>query len=101
MFESLSVEDLYDNFDDFFVIDVRENEEYESEHIDGTMAAPLSKPLGSINNNGKKIVFMCRSGKRSLMAAQKYLFKNSSDTVYNLTGGILAWGEHGYPVIEQ
>lgn len=100
MVESLSVEALHDNFDDFFVIDVREDEEYASEHIDGTMTAPLSEPLRSFQSEGKTIVFMCRSGKRSLMAAQKYLFKNPSDTVYNLTGGILAWGEQGYPVVE-
>ena len=101
MVENLSVETLHGNFDDYCVIDVREDEEYESVHIAGTVLAPLSEPLGAIQNDGKKIVFMCRSGKRSLMAAQKYLFKNPSDTVYNLTGGILAWIENGYPVAEK
>ena len=60
MVESLSVETLHDNFDDYFVIDVREDEEYASEHIEDTVLAPLSEPLGAIQNNGKKIVFMCR-----------------------------------------
>lgn len=101
MIEILSVDSLYKNFGDFFVIDVREDGEYKSEHIDGTMAAPLSEPLYAVQNGGKKIVFMCRSGKRSLMAAQKYLFDNPFDTVYNLTGGILAWQEQGYPVVEK
>lgn len=101
MVDSLSVETLHENFDDYFIIDVRENEEYALEHIQGAMLSPLSEPLRSFKNNGKKIVFMCRSGKRSLMAAQKYVHHNSFDTVYNLTGGILAWGAQGYPVVEK
>ncbi len=101
MVESLSVETLHDNFDDYFVIDVREDEEYASEHIEDTVLAPLSEPLGAIQNNGKKIVFMCRSGKRSLIAGQRYRLENPSDTVYNLMGGILAWGQQDYSVVKK
>ena len=40
MVENLSVETLHGNFDNFFVIDVREDEEYKSVHIAGTVLAP-------------------------------------------------------------
>ncbi len=99
MIESLFVNTLNENFDGFFVIDVREEDEYALAHIKGAMLAPLSQPLPAIQNHGKELVFMCRSGKRSLMAAQHYQFNNPSQTVYNLVGGILAWQQNGYPVV--
>ncbi|HCU06835.1 MAG TPA: rhodanese-like domain-containing protein [Holosporales bacterium] len=99
MIESLFVNTLNENFDSFFVIDVREEEEYNIAHIKDAMLAPLSEPLPAVQNNGKAVVFMCRSGKRSLIAAEHYQVNNQSETVYNLVGGILAWQQHGYPVI--
>lgn len=99
MINNLLADTLNDDFDSFFVIDVREEEEHSIAHIKGAMLAPLSLPLPDIQNNGKALVFMCRSGKRSLMAAQRYQLQNPSEMVYNLVGGILAWQQCGYPVI--
>jgi rhodanese-related sulfurtransferase len=99
MIENLFVHTLNEDFDNFFVIDVREEDEYKIAHIKGALFAPLSEPFPVMKNQGKVVVFMCRSGKRSLMAAQRYEFKNPSETVYNLVGGILAWQQHGYPVV--
>ena len=48
--------------------------------------------------NDETVILYCRSGARSaqgvgFMAAQGY------DKVYNLTGGIMAWQQNGWPLV--
>jgi homoserine dehydrogenase len=80
--------------DDFQLIDVRESSEYEFTNINGELI-----PLGQIENNiskikrDKKVVFQCRSGKRSADAVKLLQKKYGFDNLYNLEGGILAWAD--------
>jgi rhodanese-related sulfurtransferase len=78
------------------LVDVRETSEYEFEHVSGALLHPLSfldtDTFPVITE--KKVVLMCRSGKRSLAAA-KQLTKAGYPAVLNLTGGLKAWGEAG------
>jgi len=74
------------------VIDVREPSEYKSGHI----AQAVNIPLGQIGQQVSKlkqdgeIVFVCRSGARSMMAAKKA--KSAGYTnVLNMTGGMSRW----------
>lgn len=85
---------------DVLVIDVREPDEYAEAHIVGTVHMPLSTvALDSIPKaNGKKLVFHCRSGKRSAYACEQLLQTQPALEVYNLEGGILEWITLGYPV---
>ncbi|QNL22921.1 rhodanese-like domain-containing protein [Hyphobacterium sp. CCMP332] len=72
------------------IIDVREDWEYEENHI-----APYNIPLYSIPKRlnefkqwkNKKIIVHCNSGKRSVQA-QKFLRSQGIVNVYNLTGGL-------------
>ena len=50
-------------------------------------------------NKDTHIILACRSGGRSMSAAQ-YLEKNGYKNLYNLSGGIMGWSEEDLPVKE-
>ena len=94
--KEISVQELkekMDNHEDFQLIDVREDFEYETSNIGGTLI-----PLGGILieadrvEKDKPVVVMCRSGKRSAAAIMQ-LEQQGYTNLYNLRGGILAWAE--------
>jgi adenylyltransferase/sulfurtransferase len=80
-----------DNKEDFKLIDVREEHEYEICNIGGELIPMATVPerLSEIPKD-KTVVVHCRSGARS---ANVCLFLESQgyNNVYNLKGGILAW----------
>ena len=60
---------------DTMVVDVREDYEHAEERIDGAVPRPLSSfDADAIRRDAgsKRVVFHCRSGKRSLDAAERY-----------------------------
>ena len=81
-----------DNKEDFQLIDVREEFEYEKANIHGELI-----PLGSILlesdkiERDKPVIIHCRSGKRSAAAIMQLEQKHNYPNLYNLKGGILAW----------
>ncbi|HEY9535430.1 MAG TPA: rhodanese-like domain-containing protein [Mucilaginibacter sp.] len=85
------LKDKMDNGEDFQLVDVREDFEYETSNIGGLLI-----PLGGILVEANKIskdkpaVVMCRSGKRSA-AAIAQLEQLGYTNLSNLQGGILAW----------
>lgn len=86
---------------DTILVDVREDFEHASERIDGAVHHALSKfdaDALRAAHPGKRIVFHCRSGKRSADAASR--FANGSDHVFHLQGGIEGWKAAGEPVIK-
>jgi len=80
------------------LIDVREPQEYDICHIDGSKLIPLGEIEARKNelNANEKIVLHCHHGGRSMQALQVLQaagFKN----LQNLTGGIDAWAEKIQP----
>ncbi len=86
--------------DEAVVVDVREPAEHAAEKIHGATLLPL----GTVNktalpeSGGKKLVIHCRSGKRSMNACEKLLAEDPNLEIYNLEGGISAWGAAGHSV---
>ncbi len=85
---------MLDNKEDFQLIDVREEHEFEICNLKGELI-----PMGEIPDNVQKIskdkpvIIHCRSGARSGNVIQ-YLESNFGYTnLYNLQGGILAWAD--------
>lgn len=76
--------------DSFFLLDVREPDEYAEDHLQGHLIplGQLNERMGEIPDEGTIIVH-CRSGQRSARAVQQLLEAGFKD-VFNLTGGILA-----------
>lgn len=80
---------------DWLFIDVREQEEWDEGHIEGAQLIPLSTLMeGHVPDlpKDKTILLYCRSGKRSLTAAQILNMHGYSDML-NLVGGYLEWSE--------
>lgn len=101
--KEISVQELKekkDNGEDFQLIDVREDFEYEMSNLGGELI-----PLGGIMieankiDKNKPVIIMCRSGKRSAAAIMQ-LEQQGFTNLYNLQGGILAWAEEIDPSIE-
>ncbi len=82
------------------LIDVREPIENAEEKIKGSVLMPLSSFDATkvlVLKGNKKLVLHCRSGKRSMKAAEQ-LIENGCLEVYSLKGGIEAWKANGYEV---
>jgi rhodanese-related sulfurtransferase len=78
------------------LIDVREKNEYDQDKIEGSYLVALSSfESQKVPQTDKKIVFHCRSGKRSLDAATRF-FQETKKECYNLEGGIIAWKNEGF-----
>ena len=76
---------------DVEVVDVRRDYEYEAGHIPGARHIELNALTASAESIGKDkpVVFYCRSGNRSGMAAEA--FGQAGYDAHNLEGGIIAW----------
>lgn len=55
--------------------------------------------LKAASKAGQAIVLVCRSGNRSRTAAQFLTQQAGFKTVYNATGGMIAWSREGRPVV--
>lgn len=76
---------------DVEVIDVRRDYEFEAGHIPGARHVELNDLTASAESlpRDRPVVFYCRSGNRSGMAAEA--FGQAGFDAHNLTGGIVAW----------
>lgn len=81
------------------LIDVREEEEWDEEHIPEALLMPMSElePEQVPALDGRRLVVLCRSGRRSAAVLARLARLGVAEGL-NLTGGILAWMEAGYPV---
>lgn len=95
--KEVTVEELkqkIDNKEDFQLIDVREEFEYEMSNINGEHI-PLAGVLIEADKiaTDKPVIFHCRSGKRSAVAIMQLEQQLGLTNLYNLKGGIVAWQE--------
>ncbi|MCB9847538.1 MAG: rhodanese-like domain-containing protein [Phycisphaeraceae bacterium] len=87
---------------DTVLIDVREDFEHAEERIAGAVPRPLSKfdpDAIRRESGGKRVVFHCRSGKRSLDAATRY--QRDGAPAFHLSGGIEGWKASSRQVIRS
>lgn len=99
--ENLGIEDIKKGLADnsILLVDVREPNEWEAGHIAGAVLFPLSTfdAAALPDPQGRRIVFSCRSGKRSLTAAAAAAAGGVTvDAHY--AGGMLDWVQRGEPV---
>lgn len=99
--QEVDVHTVYDlkDHEEVYLLDVREQFEYDEKHIPGINLLPMSElenRLGEIPTD-KTVLVTCRSGNRSNQVTQ-FLRQNGFDNVHNMSGGIIAWEDAGYPV---
>lgn len=88
-----------DSGEKIYLLDVREQGEYDAVNMAnvGAILIPLGKVInGEIDEiedwKDKEVIVHCHSGMRSMQACM-VLESLGFQKTYNLTGGILAWGE--------
>ena len=91
--------ELHDQLDDVFLLDVREDLEWEAGHVDRAVHIPMGQLNARIDEipEDRTIVCVCRSGQRS--GAVSDALNRAGYTAHNLEGGMHAWDEAGLPYV--
>ncbi len=92
------LDEMIDNKEDFFLLDVREIPEYKSGTIEGATRYSVDELREFLEEipEGKKIVVFCEVGLRGYVAS-RILMQNGFEEVYNLIGGMRTYrliGKH-------
>lgn len=94
---------IIDEDDDFIQLDVRENNQYghgeiwTMEMVKLTRGYVEYKVEHAIPNKKSKVIVICCSGKRAVLAAQTLKKLGYKDVSY-LKGGVTGWLNAGYPL---
>ncbi|MBS1966241.1 MAG: rhodanese-like domain-containing protein [Chloroflexi bacterium SZAS-1] len=83
-----------------FLLDVRSAEEYTNDgHVAGSTLIPLPDLARRASElpTDRPIVCICRSGNRSTTACNQ-LANQGFTQLRNVQGGMIAWGQAGYPI---
>jgi rhodanese-related sulfurtransferase len=96
----ISVDKAYDLYQKgAFVLDVREQSEWDEFHAPNTTLIPLGELAGRVNElpKDKQIVVVCRSGNRS-QKGRDILKQAGFSNVTSMAGGLKTWRDKGYPI---
>ena len=104
-FSRISVGEAKEKLDggDAVMVDVRDPHEYVEVHAKGVRLIPVNSVMGEVKQirefaGGKEVLFICRSGQRSALAAEFATAAGLDDLpLYNVEGGTIAWVEAGLP----
>ncbi len=96
MYEQISAEEaknIIDSNEEYIILDVREQDEYDSGHIPGALLIPYmeidSKAEEMLPDKDMLILVYCRSGRRSKIASESLV--NLGYTNIKEFGGIIDW----------
>ena len=80
------------------LIDVRRDYEHEAGHIAGSRHVEMNELTAQASSipKDRPVVFYCRGGSRSAMAAEA--FSQAGFDAHNMTGGMNAWVAQGLPL---
>lgn len=96
---NVSVQDLHAAGQGALVLDVREPYEFAEGRVPGSLLVPLATVPSRADEFAKDepVYIVCRSGNRSLVAAEALVAAGYSD-VRNVQGGMIAWEGAGLPI---
>jgi len=98
---TINVQDASERFSEgAFLLDVRQQYEWDEAHVDGAVLIPLdqlSNRIGELPTD-QDILIICRSGNRSAQARDLLRAAGMARTT-SISGGIGAWISAGLPVV--
>jgi len=96
------LKELKDKQPDIYLLDVREQDEWDMAHIEGAHLMPMSSLEENLNDipKDKPVYCFCHLGGRSARVVQ-YLRTNGWPYAVNVRGGIQAWSQEIDPTIAQ
>lgn len=82
-----------------FVLDVREQWEYDEGHIPGVTLLPMAEITNRLSEipTDQEVIVTCRTGNRSSQVTD-FLRQQGFENIHNMEGGIVAWEAAGLPV---
>jgi len=102
--DALGLKVKMDEKQDFVLLDVREQNEYDMARINGSVLLPLSQLPNRFHEldkyKGKEIVVHCKSGVRSQKAIA-FLKQQGFSNLVNMAGGILGWSDQVDPSVAK
>lgn len=86
---------------DAYLVDVREDDEWQAGHAPDAVHVPLSELVARIEEvpADRDVYVICKVGGRSEQAV-RYLNQSGRTTV-NVSGGMLAWHAAGRPMVSE
>lgn len=80
------------------LVDVREDYEWDAGRIPGARHIAMQELTSQASSLDRErpLIFQCRSGSRSLMAAQA--FRQAGFDAASMAGGLLQWADEGRPM---
>ena len=96
----ISVKEAAEMRDDgAFILDVREQSEWDEFHIPGATLIPLGQLASRVDElpEDQEIVVVCRSGNRS-QEGRDILLDAGFDKVTSMAGGVNEWRAEGHPI---
>jgi rhodanese-related sulfurtransferase len=98
--QEIDVDTLESRSAETIVLDVREPEEYAHGHVPGAINLPQADLASRLDEIPREcpLVLICRSGARSLRAAQ-FLRQVGFEQLANVQGGTEAWRAAGKPLV--
>jgi rhodanese-related sulfurtransferase len=83
------------------IVDVREPYEREAGYVEGSEHVELQQLAGAAQSLDaeRPVIFYCRAGSRSLMAAQA--FRRAGYDAYSMAGGLVDWAAEGRPIAPE
>jgi len=92
---------LESSTENFFLLDVRSKEEYQSGHIKNSINIPHEELIEDINlisqYKNESLIVYCRSGVRAQLVIDK-LLENDFKKIIDMNGDMLAWIESDLPI---
>jgi rhodanese-related sulfurtransferase len=82
-----------------YLLDVRDDDEWEAGHIEGAQHIPMMQVparLGEIARS-ERVLVICRSGSRSAHVVG--LLQNQGVDAWNVSGGMQVWSRLGRPMV--
>jgi hydroxyacylglutathione hydrolase len=98
--ERIDVDGLHEQRESVEILDVREQAEWDEQHIPGSMHLPYHD-IDSVPEeltNGKPVAVICGSGRRSVVAASILQRLGLKHVLHVVEGGVGTWADRGYGV---
>ncbi|HYZ30296.1 MAG TPA: ThiF family adenylyltransferase, partial [Thermoleophilaceae bacterium] len=96
------VHDIVNNGYEAYVVDVREQHEYDEGRLPGAIHVPRghleTRIEQAVKDKDSRVILYCQSGNRSAFAADTLQRQLGYSHVESMTGGITLWKDRGYEV---
>ena len=96
------VHDIVNNGYDAFVVDVREQHEYDEGRLPGAIHVPRghleTRIEQAVKDKDARVILYCQSGNRSAFAADTLQRQLGYSNVESMNGGITLWKDRGFEV---